>query len=671
MQPTNNRKFDNIKRSYKASPLASEFLAMPQRVVPSVIEYIVPPRKKNKPRVIIFAAAALVMLLAMQSLVYVSGAKNAQGEILGAATSAYSNLSSAGDNLKNQNFTDAKLQFDSALENLQTAQGRLNDFKALQLVAPQAKSANSVLTGASLLAQAGQKVSEAMAGFSDLKISHSEIGGQNIADLLLQNKNTIDQALSLTNQAAAAFNSISGLPKEYADTLDSAKRQVAVLSGLLQNLSDFEDIYLGLFGSGPKVYLLAFENYNEVRATGGFIGTYGVLNINAGKIQNLKIGSIYNLDGHIYDQIAAPGPMQPDIKKWGIRDANWFVDFPTSARKLLQFFESGSQTADGVIAFTPAIFQDLLNITGPIVMDDYDVTLNADNFQDVVQFETSVNYDRKLNDPKKFLADFAPVLLDKLSGLTQDQLLGLLQVVQSNLNQKQVLLYTKDSNLQQKIQDVRLSGATLATDADYLDIVNTNLGGTKTDLKINQSAVLKSKILSDGSIMDTLEITRQSDALADNKDYMRILVPLGSTIISSAGFDPGIFNSSVAEGFKADPDLANWDIGEIFDNNTFVRQEAGKTEFAGWLKLRAGESRTIRLTYMIPYKAQVDLIGTTSYSLLFQKQNGVPAYNFNASLDTGSLKQAWLSAGSSMDSNLVKFDYNTKSDQYWAVVLKK
>src|SRR6185503_15609297 len=112
--------------------------------------------------------------------------------------------------------------------------------------------------------------------------------------------------------------------------------------------------------------LMLFQNYDEIRGTGGFIGTYGVVKVENGKIQSLKIDSIYDLDGSNYSRIAAPGPFQPEIPKWGMRDANWFADFPTSAKKILQMYEHGVETADGVIAFTPQLFENILNLTGPI-----------------------------------------------------------------------------------------------------------------------------------------------------------------------------------------------------------------------------------------------------------------------------------------------------------------
>jgi hypothetical protein len=396
------------------------------------------------------------------------------------------------------------------------------------------------------------------------------------------------------------------------------------------------------------------------------------LKINGGKIENLKIDSIYDLDGHIYDKIAAPGPFQPDIKKWGIRDANWFVDFPQSAKKLLQFYEMGAETADGVIAMSPNFFENVLTLTGPIPMPAYHVTLTPDNFQDVVQTETSVVYDKNLNQPKKFLADFAPIVLNKLASLNQQQLLQLMQMFETNLIEKQILLYSKDPNLEQKIQGLKFSGEILPTNGDYLNVVNTNLGGTKSDLKIDQKVNLVASIISDGNITDTLTITRTNNGTAMNKDFLRIMVPQESQLISSDGFDVGTFEPSQSPGYKTDTDLQAWDQGTMGGSRVFVGSEAGKTEFRAWSITNPGETKTLELVYTIPFKLDLNLLNQSeSYSLLFQKQDGIKPYSFSASVDAGVYKPKWLSADASFVSDQINFNYSTGSDQYWAVLLTK
>ncbi len=615
------------------------------------------PAPKSKPwlwQTASFALTGFALVLLIQGLLYFSSAKKATGEILGAATSAYSDLHAAGQNLSTQNFGSAQQLFDAAQSNIALAHAKLNNFQPLKWMLPQANSADHVLTGAGLLAQAGNKLSTALNLFDELRVSNQAIE---------TNRQQLANCLELVQKAALEFNAAGDLPGNYFTTLQEAKAQVQQLSAILEKLIGLEDLYLNLF-SGQKTYLLVFQNYDEARATGGFIGTYGVLGTDRGVITKLKIESIYQLEGQIYNQIAAPGPMQPEIKRWGIRDANWFADFPTSAQKLLYFFELGGETVDGVISATPRLFEDLLKLTGPVVMPDYNVTLTADNFQELVQFKTSIDYNPVLNQPKKFLADFAPILLNRLASLRKDQWLGALQMFQDNLSQRQLMLYTKDAETQTKIADLGFSGQILNTDYDYLSIVNSNLGGTKTDLRVDQKATLQGKILSDGSIINMLTIQRKNFADTLNKDYLRVLVPLGSQFVSAKGFDEYQYFNSAARGFATDPDLAQWDRGDLH-SDVYTRVESGKTEFAGWVNTDVGQTRSVTITYILPFKIQ------NGYSLLLQKQSASKIFSFVGTLNLGRFQSSWVGPEVKLIGDVASFSSNSNTDDFWPLVIDK
>jgi hypothetical protein len=617
-----------------------------------------------------FAVGAMIIVLLLQGLSYLAAARNATGEILGAATDAYTDLNSAGSNLSHQDFSAALTLFASASGHVADAQQKLDQFKVLTYLTPQANSAHHILVGAGFLADAGTRLTSAFNLFDNLQVAS---GGIEVADFnqkIADNRKLLADARALLTKSVDEFDAARSVPADYTDALDAAKTELTQLQGIIDSLVKIEDLYTSLF-AGQKVYLLVFQNYDEARATGGFLGTYGVLKTNEGSIQSLQIESIYNLDGQIHDQIAAPGPMQPAIKKWGIRDANWFVDFPQSASKLLDFFEKGKETADGVLALTPKTFVDLLQITGPIDMPAYGVTLTAENFQDMVQFKTSVDYDKVLNQPKKFLDDFAPVFLDRLSSLQKEDWLKVLAILSDNLASRQIMMYAANPDTQAQIATLGFSGAVQQTDYDYLSINNSNLGGTKTDLSMQQQAQLDSKILSDGSIIDTLQITRANTDTEHNRDYLRVLVPSGSTFISATGFDQYDYYPSAAAGFATDPDLAAWDQGSLHAN-VLVHEEAGKAEFSGWVDTPAGGSRTLTLTYILPFKVSIGTLGDVHpYSLLVQKQSGSIPYQLTAALDLNGLGLRWATAGVTSSPGRAVMQSNTNTDDFWAMLLSK
>jgi hypothetical protein len=614
----------------------------------------------------VFAVAVFGIIFGVQSFGYLSSASDASKEILGTATSAYTELSKATARLTDQNFSSARGLFISAENNLRLAQEKLNTFPLLKFLTPQAQSADRMLTGASYLAEAGAVLSQAMELFDELKVSSNGFETEDIFDRVTENRILIARAKELVDKAAVEFNAVSSVPADYSDTLNQGKAQVAQLSALLGKLLGLEDIYLGFFTKTPKTYLLIFQNHDEARATGGFIGTYGVLGTRDGKIDRLKIESIYNIDGQLYDGIAAPGPFQPEIQKWGVRDANWFADFPTSAEKLAFLYEKVGGTVDGVIAATPQLFADLLVLTGPIEMSQYGVTLTAENFQDQVQFKTSVDYDLELNQPKKFLADFAPIFLNRLTNIDSKQWLDVFQIVQDNLDDKQVLLYHKTKLVQDRIVELGAAGEVKSTEFDYLSVINSNLGGTKTDLSIYQTSELVSKFLNDGSVSNSLVITRDNRSQESNRSFIRIMVPMGSTLVSATGFDPYEFYPSESLGFRTDPDLKKWDEG-IMNGDVYIRSESGKTVFSGWIETPALDMRQIKINYSLPVRVSAN----QPYSLLVQKQSGSTNQSFTGQWDLGAWNQAWISRGVEVAGKMLKFSTRTNSDEFWGTVITK
>jgi hypothetical protein len=303
-------------------------------------------------------------------------------------------------------------------------------------------------------------------------------------------------------------------------------------------------------------------------------------------------------------------------------------------------------------------------------MPAYNVTLDSNNFQDLVQFETSENYDKVLNQPKKFLADFAPVLLDRMSKFTKEQWLQFFQIISDNLTTRQAMFYSSNPKAQQQIETLGFSGKILDADFDYLNINNSNLGGTKTDLEISQSVNFAGRILSDGSVIDTVNVTRTNQGKDQNRDYMRVLAPLGSTFISATGFDDYDYHASSADNFSVDPDLSAWDAGQT-KSNVLVHTEAGKTEFSGWVNTAPDQNKTISLTYILPSKLKSNSLNSDSYSLLLQKQPGALPFAFNANVNIGEHTVLWQSPNISSQGSQFTWNSNSQKDDFWALVLSK
>ncbi|OGE76908.1 MAG: hypothetical protein A3C85_01205 [Candidatus Doudnabacteria bacterium RIFCSPHIGHO2_02_FULL_48_21] len=533
--------------------------------------------------------------------------------------------------LEEQNIAAAREQFFRARQSIESSGEIL--VKAAQ-VSPLGQEMDELFAASTYILNALERLKQA--NFTDSLSLKWDIGANSSSqDFYVNLKQARQVWMTASDEIRAADEILASIP---ADVLPSDIRKKAKdgrqllsdgLIGLDQAIS-FSDFVLTLLGGEKKTYLLVFQNNNEARATGGFIGTYGLLELGNGTLKINKIESIYALDGQLKEAIAAPGPMQRLVTPfWGMRDSNWFADFPTSSRKMLQFLEKESGVlAEGVISFTPDFFEEVLKLTGPVAMPEYGEVLTADNFRDVVQYKTSIDYDRQLNEPKKFLSDFTPKLLSKLQNFNEEQRVQFAQIFRKAVAEKHFMLFSLDPKLQERILDFNAAGNVKKTGGDYLSIVHSNVGGGKTDQGIAQSVDKTVEIDALGRQTVTLRITRSHEAMNEkyfptNVDFMRVFVPEGSKIISVSGFDHAPMPASSRAGAATDTDLNFWDIGIRQDMNTkiYVGRESGYTVFMDWLILEQGQTKTVELKYQLP-------ILNRRYSQLLQKQPGAREFQF-------------------------------------------
>jgi hypothetical protein len=196
-----------------------------------------------------------------------------------------------------------------------------------------------------------------------------------------------------------------------------------------------------------------------------------------------------------------------------------------------------------------------------------------------------------------------------------------------------------DPRLQEDFSSRDWTGELKSTDRDYLGIFHANIGGGKTDAAIEQIVKHRAEIALDGSIVDTVTLTRvhkgESDAefrSTKNLDYVRFYVPLGSTLITADGFETPSKDlflelpESQEEAYEPDTDLAAISGAVTHDDarQLFTNTEFEKTVFGGWMQTESGESTTVTLSYRLPFTLETNGFWDTvdHYSLLVQKQPG-------------------------------------------------
>ena len=593
----------------------------------------------------VFSISGAAILFVIAGLGKIGEAETSGKQILGATTVGLEQMAGAGGKLSSRDFGSAAESLKQASESFKQARVMLAGGGAalsfFAKLAPSQVNLDDALYAANLASDSLARLSVMVEAFGDTRFGWDSASNSSSREFYGRLKTNEENLLTIQSQLDESIDLFSKLstrliPDGYRDDFFEGLAKLREASSLVSRLRDSEGFLLRLFGSEKKTYLVIFQNNNEARATGGFIGTYGLVELGEGQAVILKIETIYNPDGQLTEQIAAPGPLQRlATKYWGMRDANWFADFPASSQKLLEFLEKSSgMLADGVISFTPDVFEDMLGITGPIVMSDYGETLTRENFREVVQRRTSYEYDRKLNQPKKFLADFAPVFLDSLSRVDKTRWPMVLAAVAEAGRRKNFLFYSLDKGLERSAAEMGFAGEVLGTSGDYMSIIHSNVGGGKTDQGIKQFVKRQVEVSQDGTARVTLTIERNHQSYEEkyfpkNVDFMRVFAPYGSKLLSAKGFDDHELLASKLPEVASDPDLFAW--GESFardePNKMFVGRESGYTVFANWLELMPGQSKSVEIQFELPFHIE------QTYSLFVQKQSGASAFDFELVLD--------------------------------------
>lgn len=432
---------------------------------------------------------------------------------------------------------------------------------------------------------------------------------------------------------AAGRIALADVPAAYRPAFRLWQGMNAAFGGDPHRSDDIVKILTGLFAAvDPKEYLVVLENDDELRPTGGFLGTFALIKFERGTFTILDAPGTgpYDLAAQIPHTALPPQPILSIAPYWTFQDANWFFDAPTSSKTILDFYrQARGFTPDGVIYLTPRLFEDLLRVTGPIRPAGYTTDITAENFVRTTETQVETAYDKTLNNPKQFIIDLLPALIGKLSQLPAADALRATIMALEHADQGDLMITSQDATTQAAVARIGWDGGLKKTDGDYLAVVDTNLGGGKTDRVVNEDVHLTVSV--DGGLLHhVVTVTRKhvgdpNDPLTGkiNKDFIRLYTPAAAQLVDITGA------TVPPDGFFQTPDAAAKQTslltaaeGRVLidpANGIRVTQESGRQVFGAWSVLEPGQSQTVTFTYTTPFAPDQKL---TTWSLYWQKQPG-------------------------------------------------
>jgi uncharacterized protein DUF4012 len=431
--------------------------------------------------------------------------EHGQAELEAAKTSlrqANGNLDTKQIDLAKMHFATAKADFLAAIRTADSSE-LLRRIESLPSYGPKARSQHTAVDD---VAQMGVQIALAGQDLADLEgqLIKPPAGGQGSRTLLTvinQVQSKIGSVKAELNLALKAANKVdvSVLPADQRTTFLRARGTIGLAVGAIDQFEGLVPILVeALGGNGPRTYLIEQLNPAELRPGGGFIGTYSVLRANHGTLTLIKSGDAGTLTvprpsigepGYV----TAPGAIRELLTgdvSWIFTDSNFFPDFPTNA----QYGERFAQPRlgihlDGVIAIDYYTVARMLQLTGPVAVPGYGLTLTSNNLVPLI-----IRYDlAAYTDPhadivhKAILAAVAGPLLQKVATLQPGYWPALLGALNDLASSRHLQAFFNNGDLEKTMVQYGWSGVQeVSTAKDFMMEVESNLGATKANYYVTR-----------------------------------------------------------------------------------------------------------------------------------------------------------------------------------------
>ncbi len=425
-----------------------------------------------------------------------------------------------------------------------------------------------------------------------------------------------------------------------------------------ESLSSVQEImpyFLGTGGQKRKILVL-LQNNTELRPTGGFIGTYGIIEIKDGELLDWFIQGTEILDGAANpDSLQkSPEPLEKYMVQpvYYFRDGNWSPDFPTAVNNLLVQYnqETGTDTKfDGVVAINATVLERMMEYIGNIEVEG--VELRADNFIERLEYEVEYGYEQRGHSFEN-RKNFIPKVFEEILKKFEEDPMGLwpmlVRVPLESLMDNHILLWSADTEVQENILKQGGSGQVhkLHEKQDGFMVVDANLASLKTDHAIERSYDYK---VSKDELLDRwngeLTVTYKHNGTFDwrttrYRSYTRFYLPKGANLADGEG-------AMVKD--RSDEQGAFQDWGEEF----------GRKVYGAFISVEPGQTHVLRIKYQLPENID-KAIESGLYTLFVQKQPGLHNPELTIALDFG--KNITAAAPGEDESQWGDTSYKIKTD---------
>ncbi|HET7099487.1 MAG TPA: DUF4012 domain-containing protein [Patescibacteria group bacterium] len=379
----------------------------------------------------------------------------------------------------------------------------------------------------------------------------------------------------------------------------------------LQGITISENLPKILGKDKPQTYFILFENNMELRPTGGFIGSYGLMTFDSGRMSDLTVNDVYSADGQLNGHVEPPAPIKDYLGEanWWLRDSNWDPDFPTSARRAEWFLNKEiGREVDGVVAVDLEPIKQILKHTGSVFLPDFNLDISDQNLYEKTQSEVQDNFFPGTHKKASFLTALSRSILTNLNKLDSKKRLLVLRSLIDGLDGRHIQIFLHNEPVQTALSNISWDGAIVKPFCgnncygDIVGLVEANVGVNKANYFVKKDINIKTH-LDDNKINRKLTLNIKNSAntalgvAGKYKVYLRLMISSDAEVV-------GVTTPSGDSEVSLPADIT---------------QAKDRKEVGVLVEVLGGQSKEISFLW------RTNLDNTdpvTSYGLFFRKQAG-------------------------------------------------
>ncbi|MDQ3008773.1 MAG: DUF4012 domain-containing protein [bacterium] len=302
-----------------------------------------------------------------------------------------------------------------------------------------------------------------------------------------------------------------------------------------------------LASEGKRTYAVLFQNNQELRPSGGFIQSVALITVDKGSIIDTQAWSVYDLDSRFSGVVEPPADLKQHLgeQQWFLRDSNWSPDFPTAGRQAAFFIEKATgNRVDGVIGLHLGVMEQLIKVTGPIELPEYNEVLTDKNLSERMEFHSEVQL------VATGTPDYSTVVLNKLLQKLQttsgEKTTSIQTVLQTALAEHQVTFTLIDPDENVSLQTLGWTGSLLSPSCPaqlksancFVDTIaqsEANVGINKANIYVSRDTRHSVRLSpTQATHSRTVTFNNKSSSVAwpkgPYKNYLRWYVPSSATV---------------------------------------------------------------------------------------------------------------------------------------------